>query len=51
MALIFGGMVICRGRICSGSQIPLEIRHGAQLVFFSFVNITLFLFVGQINNF
>lgn len=49
MALIFGGMVICRGRICSGSQIPLEIRHGAQLILF--INITLFLFVGQINNF
>lgn len=51
MALIFGGMVICKGKICSGSQIPLEIRHDVQLIFFPVVNLTLFLFVEQINNF
>lgn len=36
MAFIFGGMVVCKGRICSGSQMPLEIRHGVRLIFFFF---------------
>lgn len=43
--------MICKGKICSGSHIPLGIRHGVQLIFFPVVNLTLFLFAEQINNF